>query len=297
MMKNECGIVEDLLTLYTEGMLRPDTAEFVEEHLAGCANCRSRLAELRAEPALPRLETAPLAAMRRRLEGERRRSSLLALLTAAVVLIMGAVLLQTPMFLSASQADARAFADGDTLYVSGIGLKTLCEPEMTGQDTVIRLICWDTPLDFFLRRQWACEQYTFALRDTVGAVSVYYCGGDGESVLLYGPGAEPENVASLSRQLQARSLWLAAALTAALGAAAWLLHRRDGAGRLLRLCLLPASYLAAHWLVLGTGTIELVKPFRIAPEAAFLVLAAALVYAACLLGLALWRRAHPEEQG
>lgn len=43
-MSKQCGIVADLLPLYQDGVCTEDSRELVEEHLAGCANCR-RLAE------------------------------------------------------------------------------------------------------------------------------------------------------------------------------------------------------------------------------------------------------------
>ena len=33
---NECKIVEDLLPLYAEDLISPESKEFVEEHCAGC---------------------------------------------------------------------------------------------------------------------------------------------------------------------------------------------------------------------------------------------------------------------
>ena len=42
----ECGIVRDLLPLYQEGMLSPDSVEFLEEHLKTCPACRARAREM-----------------------------------------------------------------------------------------------------------------------------------------------------------------------------------------------------------------------------------------------------------
>ena len=39
-MKNECGIVRDLLPLYIENMVSEDSREFIEEHLSRCAECK-----------------------------------------------------------------------------------------------------------------------------------------------------------------------------------------------------------------------------------------------------------------
>ncbi|WP_096271227.1 zf-HC2 domain-containing protein [Paucisalibacillus globulus] len=47
----ECPIVEDLLPLYHEGLLKPETTEWVEEHLKSCPSC-SALASISSEPIL-----------------------------------------------------------------------------------------------------------------------------------------------------------------------------------------------------------------------------------------------------
>ena len=36
----DCALAQDLMPLYTEGMLSPESREALEEHLAGCAACR-----------------------------------------------------------------------------------------------------------------------------------------------------------------------------------------------------------------------------------------------------------------
>lgn len=46
-MRNECNIIRDLLPLYAEDMVSPDTADFVEAHLTNCAACRAELEALR----------------------------------------------------------------------------------------------------------------------------------------------------------------------------------------------------------------------------------------------------------
>lgn len=61
MNRNDCSITQDLLPLYIEDMLRPDTAAFVEDHLSGCKTCAAALGDLKAETApasLPDAEEA-----------------------------------------------------------------------------------------------------------------------------------------------------------------------------------------------------------------------------------------------
>lgn len=39
MMEKECNIIQELLPLYAESLVSSQTAEYIEEHLAGCAGC------------------------------------------------------------------------------------------------------------------------------------------------------------------------------------------------------------------------------------------------------------------
>ena len=48
-MDKTCSIVQDLLPLYAEDMLREETKEFVDGHLAQCAACRAELDALKAD--------------------------------------------------------------------------------------------------------------------------------------------------------------------------------------------------------------------------------------------------------
>ncbi len=47
-MNKACSIVTDLLPLYSENMLKPETKEFVEEHLHSCTACQKELEEMNA---------------------------------------------------------------------------------------------------------------------------------------------------------------------------------------------------------------------------------------------------------
>ncbi len=47
-MKTECSVVRDLLPLYIEDMVCPETARYVESHLGGCPECKAELDALRA---------------------------------------------------------------------------------------------------------------------------------------------------------------------------------------------------------------------------------------------------------
>ena len=63
----DCALAQDLMPLYTEGMLSPESREALEEHLAGCEACR-RTADEMCHPLLePQFqEEARLLRRRRR---------------------------------------------------------------------------------------------------------------------------------------------------------------------------------------------------------------------------------------
>ena len=53
-----CGVVRDLLPLYVDGCCGADSRRLVEEHLAGCPDCRRARADMAGE--LPPAEGAPV---------------------------------------------------------------------------------------------------------------------------------------------------------------------------------------------------------------------------------------------
>jgi len=60
-VKTECSVVRDLLPLYVENMVSPETAQFVSDHLKGCSECRSELESLKEGVPLSTVENKPSA--------------------------------------------------------------------------------------------------------------------------------------------------------------------------------------------------------------------------------------------
>lgn len=289
MIQNECGIVEDLLVLYTEGLLRSDTTEFVEEHLKTCASCRSRLAELRAEPPLPRPETAPLAALRRRMWGLRARAAVCAALLCAALLLSAFSWLTAPQYLSAAQAGAAVREVDGTLWLTVLpaGLHYDCRQlTMPEGEVLVEVSCWTTPLERMRGTQQPEAELLCQPLPAAAGTSVYYCPNDGtEDVLLYGPGlSDGGGLIALPRLALGYYLLAAAALAAVLGVSLALLRQKPAARMLQTLCGLPVCYLAGHLLVKGPHTLS----YNLPRDLSLIVLAALLLYAALLLARALW---------
>lgn len=84
-MKLPCAVIRDLLPLFSEGLVEPDTKELVDRHLADCPDCQKRFSELKV-PAEPPVETVkPLQALKKELHRRRR----LAVLLAALCVLIG----------------------------------------------------------------------------------------------------------------------------------------------------------------------------------------------------------------
>ena len=64
-MDKTCSIVQDLLPLYEENMLREETKKFVDGHLAQCAACRAELDALKADVKPAPVSAQPLRDLKR----------------------------------------------------------------------------------------------------------------------------------------------------------------------------------------------------------------------------------------
>ena len=58
-MKTECSVTRDLLPLYVENMVSPETAQLVSDHLKECPECRCELESLKGGEPLSTVENKP----------------------------------------------------------------------------------------------------------------------------------------------------------------------------------------------------------------------------------------------
>ena len=83
-MNKDCSIVQDLLPLYAEDMLREGTKEYVDGHLAQCEACRAELAALKADVPSAPVNAQPLRCLKQLLRRIKFPAGLLAVPRAAV---------------------------------------------------------------------------------------------------------------------------------------------------------------------------------------------------------------------
>lgn len=123
-----CGIIEDLLPLYHDGVCSPESRAAVEEHLRSCPKCRATLTAM--DTPLPEAERPAVddAAAVRKISGEwerrRRRAWWKGAILAAVVcaVIVGAFTAATQLYIfpvdpaKMEISNVRQLSDGRILY-------------------------------------------------------------------------------------------------------------------------------------------------------------------------------------
>ena len=169
-MNKDCSIVQDLLPLYAEDMLREETKEYVEGHLAQCAPCRAELASLRKEVTPASVSAQPLRDLKKQLQRKKFTAVLLAVALALTLATAGFAYLTAPQYLPYDETDwmitrsPRALADGSIMAdeltdLSGVesisvnllvpvsGTKVTSTQDPDSGKTVYFITAWRTPLD------------------------------------------------------------------------------------------------------------------------------------------------------
>ena len=303
----ECGIIRDLLPLYQEGMLSPDSVEFVEGHLKTCPDCRAERELLRretvpeetegaAEKAAEKAAEPGLASVRRKLLRQRRRTVILAVCLALALATALFARMTERYYFPEPQGVLTLREEGNgtmTLRFSGnvTGAKYFSQAA-EGGGRVLYVSVWRTEWDRFFGE--GLSELTLPEEDVE---AVYFSPNNGsEDILLWGEDQVPGGgVITLPRL--ALVYYAAAALVAVavLGVLAFALRRRKCAPWLRAAALIPAAYLLGEFLTLGLETVT----YSMERDFLLTVLTAAFLYPALWLSLALReehkRRALPGE--
>ena len=328
-MDKTCSIVQDLLPLYEEDMLREETKEFVDGHLAQCAACRAELDALKADVKPAPVSAQPLRDLKRQLRRKKLTAVLLAVALALTLATAGFAYLTAPQYLPYDETEwmitrsPRALADGSIMSdgltdLSGIesisvnlltpvsGTKVTSTQDPDSGKTVYFITAWRTPLDTWCgtfdvsdtgdHAQREANALLNALGETESArtlftldatncTAIYYSPNNGQDDVLL-CGSRDGGVISLPRLALGYYVLLSLALFITLGIAFFICRRKKAGKMLVYLALIPASYLAGHLLVKGFTTTS----YQMQRDFSLIVLAAALLYAAVLLAINLWRQ-------
>lgn len=328
-MDKTCSIVQDLLPLYEEDMLREETKEFVDGHLAQCAACRAELDALKADVKPAPVSAQPLRDLKRQLRRKKLTAVLLAVTLALTLATAGFAYLTAPQYLPYSEtewaisrspsalADDGSAADGlsdlsgaesisVSLLVPVSGAEVTNTQDPNSGKTIYFITAWRTPLDTWCgtfdvsdtgdHAQREANALLNALGETESArtlftldatncTAIYYSPNNGQDDVLL-CGSRDGGVISLPRLALGYYALLSLALLITLGIAFFVCRRKKTGKALGYLALIPASYLAGHLLVKGFTTTS----YQMQRDFSLIILAAALIYAAVMLAINLWRQ-------
>lgn len=300
-MDKTCSIVQDLLPLYEEDMLREETKEFVDGHLSQCAACRAELDALKADVKPAPVSAQPLRDLKRQLRRRKLTAVLLAVTLALTLATAGFAYLTAPQYLPYNAADwsvhepdasLDAVLNGEEHIciepltpVSGTEVESVIDPD--SGETVYIISAWRTLLDKWLGKLDTVNGNgdNLILLDTTNCRVVYYAQNNGQAnMVLYGE--RSGGVISLPRLALGYYVLLSLALLITLGIPFFVCRRKKTGKALGYLALIPASYLAGHLLVKGFTTTS----YQMQRDFSLIILAAALIYAAVMLAINLWRQ-------
>lgn len=328
-MDKTCSIVQDLLPLYEEDMLREETKEFVDGHLSQCAACRAELDALKADVKPAPVSAQPLRDLKRQLRRKKLTAVLLAVTLALTLTTAGFAYLTAPQYLpysetewaisrsSSALADDGSAAEGlsdlsgtesisVSLLVPVSGAEVTNTQDPNSGKTVYFITAWRTPLDTWCgtfdvsdtgdHAQREANALLDALGETESArtlftldatncTAIYYSPNNGQDDVLL-CGSRDGGIISLPRLALGYYVLLSLALLITLGIAFFVCRRKKTGKALGYLALIPASYLAGHLLVKGFTTTS----YQMQRDFSLIILAAALIYAAVLLAINLWRQ-------
>ena len=157
-MDKTCSIVQDLLPLYEENMLREETKKFVDGHLAQCAACRAELDALKADVTPAPVSAQPLRDLKRQLRRKKLTAVLLAVTLALTLATAGFAYLTAPQYSPSALADDGSAADGlsdlsgaesisVSLLVPVSGAEVTNTQDPNSGKTIYFITAWRTPLD------------------------------------------------------------------------------------------------------------------------------------------------------
>ena len=188
-MNRDCSIVRDLLPLYAEDMVAPETADFIAAHVAGCGECEKEYETVRSgaapSPEETEAEKAPLKSIKKAIIRKRIQAVILTVVLVAALFATAFAFLTTREYLSYEEAIADVHADKGNISaevtftdcVTGYDYTFTDEPETDTTSSgehgwVCRLEAWTTPWDRLFNRKASPATIARNTSDADGAFSV-----------------------------------------------------------------------------------------------------------------------------
>lgn len=296
-MKNECSIIRDLLPLYAENMVSPDTAVFVEEHLKDCEACREEYERTKdSQPTKEISHALPLLKLRRKMKIKRIQTIALTAVFMTALFVSAFAVLDAPIYLPYSEGivTCEQFDDKGMLLtfdeeVTDFDYTIYDDPD-GGNFNYCHIQAWTSLWDEWFSQGKGTLSATVTTRNDKPIVAVYIPNDGNENVCIakYDPNAENrieknvdyESTISLPRLSLGYYLIFAAAVLVVVGIV-WLLTRRKAEVRVWieRVGLYPVAYIISHCIVSGINWAS----YSLPRDFALIIFISILLYSGLLL--------------
>ena len=311
-MKLPCAVTRDLLPLYAEEMLEPETKELLEQHLKDCPACRKKQSELNTDTNAPVETVKPLQSLKRQIRKRRRAAAVFAALCVFVAVYT--------FFYHENNMHLVPWEEG-LIEVKGIETRPydeiygeeVCEEDAVpaqSQDAEVEVLILRTDIRIngtqetmfrdddgtttVILRGWTTQSRSMAREYNEMMICpvpdrLIYEGGN-QQKLLWG---EPLNggVEILPRLALGYYVIMAAGIALVSGII-WFFLRKSRKSRIVRqVFFAPVSYLAAHFLIKGFRT----ESFFMERELISILLLTAALYALLTLAWQAFLRQRREQ--
>lgn len=302
-MRNECSIIQDLLPLYAENMVRSDTAAFVEAHLKGCAACRKDYEKTKEpQPAQELSDAAPLLKLSRKMKVKRLQTIALTALFVIALFVSAFAVLDAPIYFPYSEGivTSEPFGDQGMLLtfdedVTNFSYTVYADPD-SGDFCYCDIAAWTSLWDKWFSQRKGTLSAMVPAQNAKPVIAVYIPNDGSENVCIakYDPNAETqieknvdyESTTVLPRLSLGYYLILAAAALVVLGIA-WLFTRKNAEARVWieRIGLYPIAYIIGHCIVSGINWAS----YSLPRDFSLMIFISILLYGGLLLAHNIWR--------
>lgn len=302
-MKNECNIIRDILPLYAENMVSPDTADFVEEHLKGCEACRKEYEQTKEpRPAQGLSKAAPLLKLSQKLMVKRIQTIALTAVFVIALFVSAFAVLDAPIYLPYSEGliTPEPLSDKGMLLVFDEEVTdfnyTVYEDPDGGDFYYCDIEAWTSLWDKWFSQGKGNLLATVTTRHTKPIMAVYVPNDGTENVCIaeYDPNAENQieknadygNAITLPRLSLGFYFILAVAALAVMGII-WLFTRKKAELRVWteRIGLYPVAYIISHCIVSGINWVS----YSLPRDFFLIIFISILLYSGLLLAHNIWR--------
>jgi len=254
-----CDVIKDLLPLYLENMLSDDSRTIVEGHLKDCQECRNCLDGMRNFKEIPADRDAkPLIKIKSTLYKKKIQTVILSVMIALAFFVTAAYYLTAPEYNPYDKRGVTIKEVGNGLVMAEFGdnvygydISSYPTDDNTGY--VYHIITWNSIWNRIAKRSDIKNTIINTNGEKVAAVYYYQANGV-EDILIFGKDINPGGgVVTLPRLFLTYYAIIAIVIAEICGLVMLIMYRRNRKVNniVMKIFLLPVSYLLAHLIIKG----------------------------------------------